>query len=149
MPLPKNGRTSWPDFLELFERLRLDSERPGPVLLVEGERDRRSLRRLGIQGPIVLVHHGRTLSELAQELIRSGQRVIILTDWDAEGGHLAHRIREFLAPGVTPPDLDYRRRLAIVLKGEIVHVEGLASWARRMAERAGAPLDHFLTTEGS
>jgi 5S rRNA maturation endonuclease (ribonuclease M5) len=148
MALPKNGRTSWPDFLELFARLRLESERPGTVLLVEGERDRRSLRRLGIQGPIVLVHHGRTLSELAQELIGSGQRVIILTDWDAEGGHLAHRIREFLAPGVTAPDLDYRRRLAIVLKGEIVHVEGLASWAQRMAERAGAPLDHFLTTEG-
>jgi 5S rRNA maturation endonuclease (ribonuclease M5) len=137
-------RRSFPEFIELVEELRVESERPGTILLVEGERDRSALRRLGVRGPIALVHHGRSLSGLAEELRSTGRRVIVLTDWDGEGGHLARRIREFLEADSLELDLAFRRRLGTILRGELVHVEGLAGWARRMAERSGAPLDHFL-----
>ena len=133
----------WGSFLELWERLIGDSAEPGTVIVVEGERDRQALRRLGVPGPIVPLHHGRRLPGVARELGESATRVILLTDWDTEGGHLAQRLRELLEAGPTEVDLDLRRRLARALHGELVHVEGLYGWARRNAERHGAPLEHF------
>jgi len=139
-----NGSAAWEEFLELWDRLRSDSLEAGTVVVVEGERDLRAVRRLGLAGPVVLVHHGESLSGTAHGLARGSRHVIVLTDWDTEGGHLAHRLKEFLAPERLRFDLDYRRRLARLLRGELVHVEGLHGWARRLAERHGAPLDHFL-----
>jgi 5S rRNA maturation endonuclease (ribonuclease M5) len=133
------------EFLDLWRTLQTESRVKGTAILVEGERDRQSLRRLGILGPIVLVHQGRSLARTAHELATSGKRVIILTDWDVEGGHLAQRLRLLLEAGSLSVDLEQRRRMARALRGEVVHVEGLARWARRNAERLGASLDHFLT----
>jgi len=132
------------EFWELWLRLLGDSATAGAVVVVEGERDRRSLRRLGLTGTVVLVHRGRTISETAQSLTTTVGRVIILTDWDTEGGHLAQRLREFLGAGRSGPDLEYRRRLARILRGELVHVEGLYGWARRTAEKAGRSFPNLL-----
>ena len=134
------------EFWELWVRLRSDSRAPGTVVVVEGERDRRSLRRLGLEGTILLVHRGRTISETAQHLAASARHVIVLTDWDAEGGHLAHRLREFLGTGRSGPDLEYRRRLARILRGELVHVEGLYGWAVRTGEKGNRSLATLLET---
>ncbi len=137
-------RSSWPRFLQLWERLCQETENPGTVIVVEGDRDRAILRSLGIRGRILLLHNGQRLGTLAQQLGDSGARVVVLTDWDRAGGHLAHRLADLLPPAAI--DLDFRRRLARALQGEVAHVEGLAAWARRMAERAGAPLEHWLTS---
>lgn len=132
------------EFWELWTRLQSESRRPGTVVVVEGERDRRSVRRLGLAGPVVLVHRGRTLSETAQHLSTTAHRVIILTDWDTEGGHLAQRLKGFLGSGRSGPDLEHRRRIARVLRGELVHVEGLYGWAMRAAEKANRSLVQLL-----
>jgi len=133
------------EFLELWDKLRTESEQNGAVVVVEGERDRRSLRRLGLEGSIVLVHRGLTLSATAQRLLAHGRRVVVLTDWDGEGGQLARRLREFLEAEQVPLDLEYRRRLARVLRGEVAHVEGLYGWARRLAERQGRSIDQLVS----
>ena len=141
----KSTRTiAFEEFLPLWESLREASVAPGTAIVVEGERDVRSLRRLSVRGIIVPVHQGRSLSRLAHELGEHRTRVILLTDWDAEGGTLARRLKEFLEAGHSTVDLEYRRRLARALRGEIVHVEGLAGWARRAAEEAGAPLEEWI-----
>ena len=132
------------DFLELWEKLRTESEEGGAVVVVEGERDRRALRRLGLEGAVALVHRGATLSATAQRLVLEGRPVIVLTDWDGEGGQLARRLKEFLEAERVPLDLDFRRRFARVLRGELVHVEGLYGWARRLAERQGGTLEARL-----
>jgi 5S rRNA maturation endonuclease (ribonuclease M5) len=132
------------EFLRLWAQLRADSEVAGTVIVVEGERDVRSLRRLGVTGRIVTVHRGRTLSGTAHDLVGGARRVIVLTDWDAEGGHLARRLKEFLESDRPSLDLEYRRRLARIVRGELVHVEGLHGWARRLAERSGDVLDELL-----
>lgn len=133
----------WADFLEIWEALVTESVEARTVIVVEGERDRHALRRLGIEGTILPLHHGRRLPAVAKELTDSADRVILLTDWDTEGGHLAQRLRELLGAGRTEVDLELRRRLAKALRGELVHVEGLYGWARRAAERQGAALEHF------
>lgn len=135
---------AWPEFLRLWGDLLEASATPGTFVVVEGERDRAALKKLRIPGPIVVLHHGRTMSEVAQELAGRARRVVVLTDWDTEGGHLAQRLREFLEALPLELDLDVRRRLARALRGELVHVEGLAGWARRTSELAGRPLDVTL-----
>ena len=132
------------EFLELWQRVRAESALPGTVVVVEGNRDRTSLRRLGLPGPIVPVHRGRALAGTAHDLVGRSRRVILLTDWDTEGGHLARRLREFLEAERLHLDLEYRRRLARIVRGELVHVEGLYGWARRLAERDGFVLDELL-----
>jgi 5S rRNA maturation endonuclease (ribonuclease M5) len=132
------------EFVRLWERLRTTSAEPGTIVVVEGDRDRTSLRRLGLPGPIVTVHRGRALSGTAHDLVGRSRRVIVLTDWDTEGGHLAQRLREFLEAERLVLDLEYRRRLARIVRGELVHVEGLYGWARRLAERGGQSLDDLL-----
>ena len=133
------------EFLRLWETLRSESLEEGTVIVVEGDRDRTSLRRLGLSGPIVKVHRGRPLAGTAHDLVGHSRRVIVLTDWDVEGGHLARRLREFLEAERLVLDLDYRRRLARIVRGELVHVEGLYGWARRLAERNGDSLDELLS----
>jgi 5S rRNA maturation endonuclease (ribonuclease M5) len=130
-------------FLELWERLLSEEERT--VLVVEGERDVRSLRRLGWEGPIEAVHRGKTLAETAERLLGLHRRVVVLTDWDSEGGEIARKLRGFL--GTTELDLRLRRDLARLLRGELVHVEGLYGWVRRTAERLGRPLELLLERE--
>lgn len=128
-------------FVALWGRLRSESERAGTVVVVEGERDRRAVRRLGWSGEIALVHRGARLAEIAQSLADAPRKVIVLTDWDSEGGQIARRLREFLESDTAELDLEYRRRLALVLRGEVVHVEGLYGWARRAAEKLGRSID--------
>jgi 5S rRNA maturation endonuclease (ribonuclease M5) len=132
------------EFLTLWQRLRSESREAGTAVVVEGERDRSSLRRLGLEGRIVKVHRGHTLSETAHDLLGENRRVVVLTDWDAEGGHLAHRLKEFLEAERIDFDLEYRRRLARIVRGELVHVEGLYGWAKRLAERMGHPIEELL-----
>ena len=132
------------DFLRLWQRLRSESTEPGTVVVVEGDRDRTSLRRLGLPGTIVKVHRGRALAGTAHDLVGASRRVIVLTDWDTEGGHLAQRLRQFLEAERLELDLEYRRRFARIVRGELVHVEGLYGWARRLAERRGELLDDLL-----
>ena len=144
MAAVRDPATVLEEFWEVWTRLLGDSRSPGTVVVVEGERDRRSVRRLGLSGPVVLVHRGRTLSETAQHLAGTARRVIILTDWDTEGGHLAQRLKEYLGTGRSGPDLEHRRKLARVLRGELVHVEGLYGWASRTAGRANRSLAQLL-----
>jgi len=132
------------EFVELWQRFRTESEAPGTIIVVEGERDRRSLARLGVSATIFVLHGGRTLARSAQELVTRGRRVVVLTDWDTEGGHLAHRLTEFLEAERLELDLRTRRRLAHILHGELVHVEGLYGWARRLAEKQGDVIESLL-----
>ncbi|HYB80004.1 MAG TPA: toprim domain-containing protein [Thermoplasmata archaeon] len=140
----RDPTTVFEEFWDVWGRLLGESRHPGAVVVVEGERDRRSVRRLGLSGPVVLVHRGRTLSETAQHLATTSRRVIILTDWDTEGGHLAQRLKEYLGAGPSGPDLEHRRKLARVLRGELVHVEGLYGWASRTAGKAHRSLTQLL-----
>lgn len=144
MRVREDSERTFEEFLELWRRLSRTNRDDAVAVLVEGERDRRSLTRLGLEGEIELVHRGKTLSETAQQLAVRHRSVILLTDWDPEGGNLARRLRGLLEAGGISLDLEYRRQLARILRGEVVHVEGLHGWARRMAERQGATIAEIL-----
>lgn len=140
----RDPRAAFGTFVVLWQRFLGERHRPGTVVVVEGERDRRALRRLGWDGRIAIVHRGRSLSATAQGLVEESRRAIVLTDWDSAGGTLARRLREFLEAERIDLDLDFRRELAVLLRGELVHVEGLFGWVRRNAERFGVPLETVI-----
>ena len=137
-------RDPFEEFVDLWGKLLREPTVGSAVLVVEGERDRVSVRKLGWSGPVVVLHRGRPISATASGLVASHGKVIVLTDWDTEGGHLARRLKDFLTAEAVELDLDYRRRLARTLRGELTHVEGLFGWARRQAERRGEPLERLL-----
>ncbi|MDE1820951.1 MAG: hypothetical protein KGJ23_11140 [Euryarchaeota archaeon] len=142
-------REAFEEFLKLLRDLREEVEQEGAVLLVEGDRDRASLVGLGLPATsVLLVHHGVTLSELVESVVRRGRKVILLTDWDRAGGQLAHRLHALLDDGRVDLDLTFRRRLARAVRGETQYVEAVLAWAERAAVRAGAPLEHWITPLG-
>ena len=143
MVRPSPRDSAWTEFQDLWDRLLEAGAEPGTVLVVEGENDVQSLRRLGVEGRIVPLHIGRRLPRLARDLSVSARRVVLLFDWDAQGGRWARKMRELLEADQVEVDLDLRRRLAGALHGELVHVEGLYRWARRLAEAHGGSLEHF------
>lgn len=131
-------RERWEEFVAEWNRLADACARSGSVILVEGEKDRRALVRLGLTSPIALVHQGQRLPALAQRLTDRYSRAVVLTDWDRKGGQLAERLTELLGGAGVAIDRDVRQRLARVLRGEVVHVEGLFRWATHLAESVGA-----------
>jgi len=135
-------------FVRLWGKLLEEADGARAVIVVEGERDRTAVRRLGWTGPVVVVHRGRPISATASGLVAARGKVIVLTDWDTEGGHLARRLRDFLEPEDVRLDLDYRRRFARLLRGELTHVEGLFGWARRQADRRGESLERLVDVAG-
>lgn len=140
----RTDRERFAEFMEVWEELTLASRRPGSVILVEGEKDRRALGRLGIASSIALVHQGQPLPSVAQALAASHGRAIVLTDWDRKGGQLAERLAQLLSGAELTVDLDLRQRLARVLRGELVHVEGLYRWASHLADAVGLSLSAAL-----
>jgi 5S rRNA maturation endonuclease (ribonuclease M5) len=137
-------RVTFPEFWRVWRDVLDAMERPGTVLLVEGERDRRSVAELGVIRNVQLVHRGRALPEVARALSSTVREVIVLTDWDAAGGELARRLKGLLEDGRLHVNLLLRRRLGIALRGEVVHLEGLGGWARRRSEEAGFPLEEWV-----
>ncbi|MCI4331107.1 MAG: hypothetical protein L3K19_04590 [Thermoplasmata archaeon] len=138
---------AWTEFQKVWGELLESLQTPGSAILVEGERDRDSLLRLGVRAPIHLVHRGQSLSQLSHGLEGQVRRLIVLTDWDRSGGQLAQRVRELLEAGPVTVDLEFRRRVARALRGELVHVEGLAGWAQRLAERHAGSLEQLWDPE--
>ena len=132
------------EFVRVWGELREEAKEDRAVVLVEGEKDRRALRRLGLEAHIALVHEGRSLSAIAHTIGEGNRRAIVLTDWDRKGGQLAEKLSTLLEAGDFQVNRQLRQRLARVLRGELVHVEGMFRWATRLSETVGIALGPAL-----
>lgn len=134
-------REMFEEFVRILTRLRETATEGGSLILVEGDRDRRALSRIGLpRESIVLVHDGRSLPDLASRLAARGRPIILLTDWDGKGGTLIRHLTRLLQGSSVPVDTETRRRLARVVRGDIVSVEELSGWAERYSETFHCPL---------
>lgn len=106
-------------------------------ILVEGDRDETSLRRLGIAENVVRLNQGIPVHAVCEALAKRHREVIVLTDWDRKGGQLARLVREALLANGVRPNVEFRRRLATL--AHVRTVEGLAGWMETLAERAAEP----------
>jgi 5S rRNA maturation endonuclease (ribonuclease M5) len=125
-----------------LEALKLENSHT--AVLVEGSRDEKALRKLGLEGEIIVYNAGQTLGATADTLARRHKRLIVLFDWDRTGGHLVKRLTEHLATQVDL-DLTYRKEFAIV--SQVRCVEDLPAAVRLIEDRAGIPSADELGVE--
>jgi 5S rRNA maturation endonuclease (ribonuclease M5) len=94
-------------------------------IIVEGEKDKRALKSLGITGVIITINKGKTLTDFCDFLSSKYREIIILTDWDKRGKKICAVLIKNLS-GRVKCDIEPRKLLA--KHAHIRKVEGLPSW---------------------
>jgi len=65
-------------------------------IIVEGKRDRIALKRLGLEGKIILLHRGQNIYEFCEDILKKYEKVILLIDWDKRGEQLYQKVTDLL-----------------------------------------------------
>ena len=104
-------------------------------VLVEGEKDVRALRELGLQGEVLPLNSGVSMFNLAEAFSRRHRRAIILTDWDRRGGRLCRLLMDAFEANGVKYDVDLRARLTLLCRKDIKDVESLAAHVERLARQ--------------
>ncbi len=107
-------------------------------VIVEGERDVKALREVGLTGEIVPLNAGVPLFNLAESIARHHREAVILTDWDRRGGQLARLLRDALEANQVRFDVDLRARMTVLCQTEIKDVESLATYLERLTRQVEA-----------
>jgi len=124
---------TYEDLVSVIDELS-DANLEVPVL-VEGEKDVRSLRELGLQGEVLPLNSGIPIFNFAEEFSRRHRRAIILTDWDRRGGQLCRLLMDAFEANGVKYDVDLRARLTLLCRKDIKDVESLAAHVERLARQ--------------
>lgn len=111
-------------------------------MLVEGLKDRASIRALGIGGDIVMTSQ-EPLFNLAERVSRQSADIIVLTDWDDRGEEVARNAETYLKSNGSHPDLDPRKKLRILTKKEVKDIEGLHGYIERLRLACAVKPQHY------
>lgn len=109
----------------------------GVPLIVEGPNDVKTLRRLGIVGPIFCAKSRRLGLVDFLDSMATHSEVIILTDFDREGRALAWRLRRELAQMRVKANVEIWKQLKALARSEMVGIENLGKYLDRLV--AGSP----------
>ena len=118
---------TYEDSLEELEKAlqELREDNKTIPILVEGEKDKEALRKLNINGKIIHLNVGMSISNFCDMIARKYKKIILLTDWDKKGGYLCSMIKKNLESRVAC-NTKYRERFA--KRSTIRTIEGLPSW---------------------
>jgi 2,5-diamino-6-(ribosylamino)-4(3H)-pyrimidinone 5'-phosphate reductase len=107
--------------------------RRGVPVIVEGPNDVKTLRKLGITGPIFCAKSRRLGLVDFLDSIATYSEVIILTDFDKEGRALAWRLRRDLSQMRVKVNVEIWKQLKALARSEIVGIENLGKYLDRLA----------------
>ncbi|MCK5291823.1 MAG: DNA primase [Thermoplasmata archaeon] len=113
------------------------------AVIVEGRKDERALRELGVKGEIVRLNKGESIFGTCERLSRDHKKVILMTDWDRKGGHLGKLLKDGLEANGVQYDENIRARLAVLTKKDIKDVENLAKQLARLRREAAGGVGGF------
>lgn len=111
--------------------IRLNVEMP---VIVEGRKDERSLRAVGLTGTVLRLNKGISIFRTCENISKEHDKVILLTDWDRRGGQLSRMLREGLEANGVRYDENIRAKLAMLTKKDIKDVESLYKHMERLEE---------------
>ncbi len=111
-------------FSKLMEEIKYENEFRGMLILVEGARDVKTLRKFGISGPILCIKSWR-YSDLIEYISLRYSRVLILSDWDPEGERIFYKMMKDLEECGVKVERAYRERIKSFARKEVKDVEGL------------------------
>jgi 5S rRNA maturation endonuclease (ribonuclease M5) len=129
----RQKRTYDLDALEEQISALLEASHKGAALIVEGMRDERALRALGVSGPVIMASR-RPALELAEDTARKYKEIVVLTDWDLKGDEMALKIEQHLRSSGVRADMEIRSKLKKLVRKEIKDVESLSLYVGRMRE---------------
>src|SRR3989344_1128673 len=99
-----------------IEKLKKESK----IIVVEGEKDRKSLEFFGVSGIVTLK---KPLFEIVEEVAEKTDEVVILTDFDKKGKELYGRLKRDFARNGVKVDAYFREFLQ--KNTRLSHIEGL------------------------
>ncbi len=126
--------------LEILEETLEELDQASRIMpiVVEGLKDRMALRSLNVNGHIVIINDGDSMTGTCEKIARKWGAAIILTDWDHKGGQLARQLMDgFDALGMSY-DTEYRATISRHVKKDIKDVEGLPPLIRRLRTLSGS-----------
>ena len=122
----------------LFELIEENKKIP---IVVEGDKDVFSLRKLGVTGEIITSNSGLSIIDFCDKIAKNYKEIILLTDWDRKGGFICYTIQRNLQ-GRVKCNLYYRELFAV--KAMTKTVEGLYSWFNTIKEKIEFNNKNFL-----
>lgn len=111
---------------DIHNFITLLNSKKDSVVVVEGKRDSAALKKLGFSGMICEFHSFKGLTKFADSM-GSYKRLILLLDLDRKGRYLTSRIISQLEHRIRI-DLSFKRKLAMITKGKIRHIEDLSRY---------------------
>jgi len=122
------------EITEVLEELR---ELSGDhVILVEGQKDKKALISIGIEGDIFLIQSEGGPIRAAEYVSEHGRKAVVLTDWDRRGGTIAHELENQLSSLGLVYDSRIRARLSFLCKKDIKDIESLSKLLERLSSTA-------------
>jgi 5S rRNA maturation endonuclease (ribonuclease M5) len=113
----------------LIEELATDSAK-GCLIIVEGQKDYRALRRLGINGKILTAKTSKkSFLDLTAEIERHpSPQVILLLDFDRRGKELTKRLVQHLETVRIKTNKDYWKELQVLIGRDVKDIEGIPTY---------------------
>jgi 5S rRNA maturation endonuclease (ribonuclease M5) len=119
----------------IFQDLQEQSSSGVPII-VEGRRDEAALRKLGIKGTIFCLKATGEPRFSFVERLDGSKRVIVLTDFDREGGELRAWLYQELSHRGILADNQLWRKIRGLARTEVRSVEELPSFVRALEIRS-------------
>ncbi len=106
---------------DLIRQLNADKK---SVVIVEGKKDSKALKKLGYMGKILVFHHFNGLTNFT-DYVANYENLVMLLDGDRKGRYLTARITEKLERR-TSLDFSYKKKLISISKGRVRFIEQLS-----------------------
>jgi 5S rRNA maturation endonuclease (ribonuclease M5) len=103
-------------------------------IIVEGERDEQSLRKIGLDGTILKLNVGKSIFNFC-ETLTDYEKIIILPDWDRKGHEIRDKLKHALFANGIKPDDSYWMGLKHLCSREIKEVEHLNNFLENLKKR--------------
>ncbi len=116
--------------LKAIEELKEENKKI--PILIEGEKDKKALNSLEVNGKKIIINNGISIPDFCDRLSKKYDEIIILTDWDRKGGFLRKRIQENLKGRVR---CITRYRKIFAKNTMIKTVEGVPSYIQTMTDK--------------
>lgn len=115
---------------KILDEIRQASEE-GVGIIVEGEKDEKALRKLGVKGPIHQISSSQESALNFLEGLKDYERIIVLTDFDRMGDELARFTEKHLPKLGVDAELDLRKKLEKYVRRGVKDIEGLSKFYER------------------
>ncbi|MFQ6068352.1 MAG: toprim domain-containing protein [Candidatus Bathyarchaeia archaeon] len=122
---------------ELLERLAIQSAKGTPII-VEGQNDINTLRKLALCGDIIAAKTKKSFLALVTEIEKLDvEEVILLMDFDRRGKEWTKRLTHYLEQTKVKPNTFFWQELHNLLGHAVKDIEGILPYLHTLKKKSG------------